>query len=97
MRGCRGSSCGLWSFVHFMWLCIRIPSLSPRGKNLGRLSGPAETFHPTDPGRGGRPEGPAPSWRPREEEGAERSGARRRRGKRITAERPAAPTWWRRR
>lgn len=48
MRGCRGSSCGLWSFVHFMWLCIRIPSLSPRGKNLGRLSGPAETFHPTD-------------------------------------------------
>lgn len=130
----------------------------------------------SDPGRGGRPEGPAPSWRPREEEGAERSGARRRaqggtrrsapprggaasakdtchcrpppwprgptpgpggalgratcgggarwrstcaaaargdgtalgaappergarrrRGKRITAERPAAPTWWRRR
>lgn len=28
VRGCRGSSCGLWSFVHFMWLCIRIPSLS---------------------------------------------------------------------
>lgn len=28
VRGCRGSSCGLWSFVHFMGLCIRIPSLS---------------------------------------------------------------------
>lgn len=28
VRGSRGSSCGLWSFVHFMGLCIRIPSLS---------------------------------------------------------------------
>lgn len=28
VRGCRGSSCGLWSFVHFMGLCIRTPSLS---------------------------------------------------------------------
>lgn len=91
MRGCRGSSCGLWSFVHFMWLCIRIPSLSPRGKNLGRLSGPAETFHPTDPGRGGRPEGPAPSWRPREEEGAERSGAGHGAGPRAAPGAPLPP------
>lgn len=37
--GCRGSSCGLWSFVHFMWCCIRIPSLSADRETKDTLSG----------------------------------------------------------
>lgn len=35
MWGSRGSSCGLWSFVHFMGLCIRIPSLSAGTGTVG--------------------------------------------------------------
>lgn len=35
VRGSRGSSCGLWSFVHFMGLCIRIPLLSAGTGTMG--------------------------------------------------------------